>query len=246
MRMSDITRIAMWSGPRNISTAMMRAFENRSDCAVIDEPFYAHYLLMTDLDHPGKSEILKAHEANWQKVAEQITGPGPGGVRVIYQKHMAHHMLRSIGHGWFGELVHGFLIREPRHMVASYAQKREVVTPSDLGVDLQKSLYEEISDKFGQDPPVLLADDVLKNPKVVLGRLCLSLGIPFDEAMLSWPQGSRGSDGVWAKHWYEAVEASTGFKPYEEKDIHLSDELEAVAAACQPAFDWLHERRLQP
>lgn len=223
---------------------MMRAFENRSDCMVIDEPFYAHYLLMTDLDHPGKEEILKTHETNWEEVARQLTGKVSGGARIFYQKHMAHHMLASVGHGWFGEMSHAFLIRDPRAMVASYAQKREVVTPSDLGLDIQKALYQEVSFKTGQEPPILLADDVLKSPKAMLSKLCDRLHIPFEGAMLSWPKGRRSSDGIWAKHWYGAVEASTGFRPFEEKTHSLPGELEAVAEASMPAFEWLCERRL--
>jgi len=111
-------RIAMWSGPRNISTAMMRSFENRGDCAVVDEPFYAHYLARTGLDHPARDEVIAAGETDWHDVVAMLTGPVPGGRTVFYQKHMTHHMLPHIGHEWFADVAHVFLIRDPREVLA--------------------------------------------------------------------------------------------------------------------------------
>ena len=145
--MSGSVRIAMWSGPRNISTAMMRAFENRADCAVIDEPFYAHYLKQTQSDHPAREAVIAAGETDWRRVVAALTGPVPDGRRVFYQKHMTHHMLRHIGHDWFGQLSHAFLIRDPRAVLLSYIKSRPdaEVTADDIGVPQQAALYDEIA-----------------------------------------------------------------------------------------------------
>jgi len=242
---SEPHRIAMWSGPRNISTAMMRAFENRADCTVVDEPFYAHYLKVTGIEHPGRDEVIAAQTTEWQDVVEGLVGPVPGGRRIFYQKHMAHHMTGEIGHGWFGDVTHAFLIRSPEEMVASYALKREAVTPEDLGLDLQVSLYKEVEAMTGKAPPVINARDVLGDPEGVLSKLCDALGLEFDKAMLHWPKGRRESDGVWAKYWYHAVEASTGFKPYEVKEIALPSPLKDVAQHCRAPYDWLNDKRLR-
>lgn len=244
--MPEPVRIAMWSGPRNISTAMMRAFENRPDCAVLDEPFYAVYLDQTKSDHPGFEEVVASQPTNWRDVVVSLLAPVPGAAAIYYQKHMAHHMLPEIGHDWFGGFRHAFLIRDPEEIVASYVQKREGVAPEDLGLDVQVNLYKEVIDRTGNTPVVINAEDILKDPTAHLARLCESLEISFDHAMLSWPKGARTSDGVWAKYWYHAVEASTEFAPYVEKDLSLSHELQAVADTCRPAYEYLNERRLMP
>ena len=237
-------RIAMWSGPRNISTAMMRAWENRADTKVIDEPFYAHYLKTTGVDHPMRDEILDSQPNNWGEVAGDIVGPGPGGVDIWYQKHMTHHMIPEVGRDWFRHVRHAFLIRDPREMLASYAAKRTDVTPADLGAKLQAELYEEVIERTGRTPPVIDAADVLRDPRAMLQALCAALDVPFDDAMLAWPAGPRATDGVWAAHWYASVEASTGFKPYEPRDIVLTSEQEAIAATCMPPYQRLWERRI--
>lgn len=242
--MGEPIRIAMWSGPRNISTALMRAFENRADCAVLDEPFYAFYLNETGSDHPGFEEVIASQSTDWRDVADGLLGPVPEGAAIYYQKHMAHHMLPEIGHDWFEEFRHAFLIRDPEEMVASYAQRRESVTPEDLGLDIQSSLYKEVLEKTGRAPVVINAKDVLLDPQGHLGRLCATLDIPFDPAMLSWPEGRRESDGVWAKYWYQAVESSTEFAPYAKREPLLSGPLKAVVKACQPAYHYLNDRRL--
>jgi Sulfotransferase domain len=206
-------RIAMWSGPRNISTAMMRAFENRADTAVWDEPFYAAYLKETGLDHPMRDEILRHHETDWREVAAATIGPVPDGAAVFYQKHMTHHMIDEIGRGWMDheDMRHAFLIRDPESVIASYAAKREVVTLDDIGFRQQSELFDRVADTLGKAPPVVDSRDVLADPEAMLGKLCEHLEIVFDPAMLTWPAGQRSSDGVWASHWYHAVETSTGF-----------------------------------
>ncbi len=115
-------RVAMWSGPRNISTALMRSFEARPDTVVVDEPLYAHYLAVTGIDHPGREHIMASQPTRWQEVAAGLTGPLPGDPAVHYQKHMAHHLLPGVGRDWLGGLTHAFLIRDPAHVVASYSR----------------------------------------------------------------------------------------------------------------------------
>ena len=237
-------RIAMWSGPRNISTALMRAFENRADCAVVDEPLYAHYLAETGHDHPMRAEVLASQPNDWRTVAAALTGPIPGGAQVFYQKHMSHHLLPGIEREWMRGITHAFLIRDPRAMLASYRQKREEVSLTDLGLPQQVALFDWIEAELGVSPPVIDSRDVLESPRALLTALCAQLGIAFDQAMLTWPAGPRDSDGVWAPWWYDAVLRSTGWQPFFEKPIELTGELEAIAAEAQPLYDQLYARRL--
>ena len=238
-------RIAMWSGPRNISTAMMRSFENRADCAVSDEPFYAHYLAATGIEHPMREAVIASQPTDWRDVVKAITGPAPGGAPVWYQKHMTHHMIAGVGREWFGAMRHAFLIRDPRAMAASYAAKRQGATAADLGAQLQAELYDEVTASTGSAPPVIDAADVLADPAGMLSLLCDALSLPFDPAMLAWPAGARDSDGVWGDHWYASVRASTGFAAPQEREIRLSPGLEAVAEACMPFYARLHGKRLR-
>jgi hypothetical protein len=207
----DTVRIAMWSGPRNLSTAMMRSFGNRTDCVVSDEPFYAAYLKLTGLDHPMRAAVLQHHESDWRAVARELEGPAPAGKPIWYQKHMTHHMLPAIGRGWMRACRHAFLIRHPARVLASYAAKRQAVGLADIGLIAQVALFEEAAALAGTPPPVVDADAILADPRRQLRRLCGALEIPFNEAMLNWPPGPRDTDGVWASHWYESVNRSTGF-----------------------------------
>ena len=240
-----VTRIALWSGPRNISTALMRAFENRDDSIVVDEPFYAYYLKTTGLEHPIGDEILASQPNDWREVAAQLVGPVPEGIGVFYQKQMAHHFLPEIGREWLKQVRHGLLIREPRAMIASYVQKRGAPTLEDLGFPQQVALYDWLVEQTGLAPPVVDSRQVLEDTRGVLGALCEAFGVGFQEAMLSWPAGKRDSDGVWADHWYDAVVKSTGFQPYEPKEVRLAPELESLAEAAQEHYSYLFERRLQ-
>jgi hypothetical protein len=231
-------RVAMWSGPRNISTAMMRSFGSRADTFVADEPLYAHYLAVTGLDHPGRDEVLAAQSTRWQDVAAALTGPVPSGADVFYQKHMAHHLLPGVGRSWLGALTHAFLIRDPAHVVASYARVRGEPTLADLGWPQQVELFRE----YGG--PVVDAADVLRDPAAVLGRLCAALGLDFDPAMLAWSPGPRDTDGVWAPHWYAAVEASTGFAPHDPAPAVVPPRLRALVEQALPYYEELAAHRL--
>ncbi len=234
----------MWSGPRTISTALLRAWGSRDDTIVCDEPLYAHYLLKTGADHPGREEILAAHETDWRKVVSRLTAPLPPGKNVFYQKHMAHHLLPEIGRDWLSSLTHAFLIRDPGEMLASLVR----VTPNprleDTGLPQQWEIFERERAHTGATPPVVDARDVLDDPPGLLRRLCESLGVPFRETMLRWDPGPRDTDGVWARHWYAAVEASTGFEPLRAKPVRLSDRLAELHAECLDYYRKLHGYRL--
>lgn len=234
----------MWSGPRNISTAMMRAWENRPDTAVCDEPLYGHYLLETGLDHPGRDDVIASQETDWRKVIADLKGPIPGGRTVFYQKHMTHHFLAGIGHGWLDGMVNCFLIRDPREVIASYARARSDPTIHDLGFPQQLEIFERVQSRTGRTPPVLDSRDILENPRRMLGLLCDAVGVAFSETMLKWPPGPRPTDGVWAKHWYESVERSTGFAPYRPPGLAVSDALLPLVEACEPYYRRLHAVRL--
>jgi hypothetical protein len=237
-------RIAMWSGPRNISTAMMRSFENREDTAVIDEPFYAAYLAATGLDHPMRDEVLASQPNDWRDVAKQLLGAVPGRSTIFYQKHMTHHMLPEFGQDWIAHCRNAFLIRAPEAVLASYAQKRGEVTLADIGFVQQRELFEREADRLGRAPPVVEGDDVTRNPKAALMALCSLLDIPFSQRMLAWPAGPRPTDGVWAPAWYEAVERSTGFAAPHAEAKSLRSVHQAIADAARPHYEHLAAHKL--
>lgn len=240
----DSLRIAMWSGPRNISTAMMRAWENREDTAVIDEPFYAHYLLATGVQHPGRDDVIAAQDNDAAEVAAMLTGPIPDDRPIWYQKHMTQHMLPDMPLDWLDRVSNCFLIREPTAVVASFTIQRPDAAAWELGFAQQAHLFDHVCDRLGTAPPVIDASDVLKNPAAVLGTLCARLGIVFSPRMLQWPRGPRASDGVWAPHWYAAVERSTGFAPWREHRVTLSDFQHRLVEQCQLHYERLSLHRL--
>jgi hypothetical protein len=238
-------RLAMWSGPRNISTTMMRAWENREDAVVVDEPLYAHYLIATGVDHPGREEVIVSQPNDWRMVAKQLTGPIPDGKGIWYQKHMTQHVLADMDLDWLEGLSNCFLIRRPELVVASFTKVRPDAALWELGFEQQTRIFEHVSQELGVAPPVLDAEDVLRDPKTMLGAFCERLGIPFSERMLHWPAGPRTSDGVWAPHWYGAVERSTGFEPYGPRMPKLSGFQQGLAEKCRPHYDALAKHRLR-
>lgn len=238
-------RLAMWSGPRNISTAMMRAFENRSDCFVSDEPLYAAFLKQTGLEHPGAAEVIAEGECDWRKVTDYLTGPIPGEKKLWYQKHMSHHLLPGMDHAWIYGLCNVFLIRQPDAVVASYIKSRSEITPEDIGLLQQAVLFDELRQETGKSPLIIDSGEFLGNPRGFLEVLCAHAGIAFEPSMLSWPAGQRDSDGIWAKHWYASVWRSTGFETRPERMPALSKAHQKIADACRPAYDHLAERRVR-
>lgn len=242
------TRVSVWSGPRNLSTALMRSWENRPDCHVVDEPFYAAYLARTGIEHPGGDVVVAAGETDPVRVVASLLAPPSDGAPVAYAKQMAHHLLPEDHLAWTLQVRDVLLVRDPAEVVASYVRSRESCTPDDLGVPQQARLaasWEAAGLVVGKDVPVVDAADFLRDPEAHLRWLCDWLGIDFTPVMLSWPPGPRDSDGVWAPWWYDAVLASTGFEAPRPREVVLSPAGAAVADACRPAYEALRERRLR-
>jgi Sulfotransferase domain len=225
---------------------MMRAWENRGDTAVWDEPLYAFYLHRTGLDHPGAEEVIAAGDTDWRDVVAAIVGPVPGDKPIYFQKHMTHHLLDEVDRDWLARLQNCFLIRNPREVIASYARTRPAVTVSDVGIPQQAEIFAHARRTAGAPPLVLDSRDVLEDPRAMLTALCEALDVPFSERMLSWPAGPRSSDGVWARYWYDAVQASSGFAAYVPKAHALPRALEPLAEECAPHYRDLYEQRLRP
>lgn len=234
--MAETIRIAMWSGPRNISTAMMRAWSSRADCRVMDEPFYAAYLATTGIDHPMRDAVIASQPTEWPVVAEECATAS--GAPIVFQKHMCQHMIPGAPLGWMADCRHAFLIRPPEEVALSYAARRGEVVEEDLGFRRQAELFDHACQISGEAPPVVAAADVLADPGRTLAALTRALGVSWDPAMLSWPRGPHQDDGVWGAHWYRSVNASTGFAPperhaYQEPPSRLL----RVIEACRPFYD---------
>ena len=245
----DVLRLAMWSGPRNLSTAFMRSWGNREDTVVVDEPFYAHYLAATGIDHPGRDEVIASQPTDWRRVVDSLLAPVPDGVRIFYQKQMAHHLLPDMGREWLDQVTHAFLIRDPRSMVASLGDKLGSFGLLQTGLPQQVEIFEHVVARTGRAPPVLDSDDLLRAPEPMLRALCDALEVPFSARMLWWPAGMRSTDGVWSKYWYDRVEQSTGFAgPPAVDATHapLSPALAAIEARCRPLYEKLRAHRLRP
>ncbi len=248
-------RICMWSGPRNVSTAMMRSWEARGDCHVSDEPLYAYYLHQTGLDHPCREEVIRSQSRDWAELGVQLSAAPPQGKALWFQKHMAHHLLTGLDRGWMRGCLHCFLIRDPRAVVASYVRARpEVIrrgtdgvvqvdlAPEELGFLQQAELLRWAEEELGQRCPVVDSADLLHDPAPVLEGLCEALGVPWTEGMLSWAPGPRETDGVWARHWYANVERSSGFVPRAQAKVELDPVLEPVVEELQAAYEMLRQR----
>ncbi|MDO5704853.1 MAG: HAD family hydrolase [Paracoccus sp. (in: a-proteobacteria)] len=234
-------RVAMWSGPRNLSTAMMRSFGARGDCACVDEPFYAHYLLRTGLDHPMRDQVIASQPADWRAARDAMLADGSQPIQ--YQKHMVQHMLPGMDTGWLDGLTNVFLIREPERVVASFANKRGQPDPAELGFARQRALFDELAAR-GPRPVVIDSADIRRSPEPALRALCGAIGIPFTAQMLSWTPGAKPHDGVWGAHWYDAVNASIGFAEAEGPLPVLHGALAGLAADLRPDYQALARYRL--
>ncbi len=232
-------RIAMWSGPRSISTAMMRSWENRPDCTVVDEPFYACYLRETGLPHPGKEAIMASQSSDRTEVIRQLT-EHPVATPLFYQKHMTKHMPPGMDMGWCAGLRHCFIVRDPAEAIASYLKMMPSVDEQAIGIARQAELFREIASVTGEPPCVVDAADVLRDPDAALASLCAHLGVPYlPDSMLSWPPGRRKSDGVWAPHWYGNVEQSTGFRHPSPSVPKVPEEYRALCDKARQDYEWL-------
>ncbi len=236
-------KIAMWSGPRNLSTAMMYSFAARADCAVVDEPFYAAYLDRTGIDHPMRAETMASQSLDVDSIAAGLIGTNPAQKRHYYQKHMTQHMVQGIPRDWMAGVTNVFLIRHPARVVASFANKYPDVAEADIGFRQQLEIYDHIL-SLGQQPVVIDSNDIRENPEVALKKLCQSIGIEWDASMLSWKKGGHSADGVWAAHWYDAVHNSDGFSSAEGPLPKLKGRLADLVESVLPAYQKLAARKL--
>jgi hypothetical protein len=234
-------RIAMWSGPRNISTAMMRAFENRSDCEVWDEPLYGYYLSATGVQHPGAAEVIADQGTDWRDITNRCAGEIPAQKAIFYQKQMTLHLLPEIDRQWISSLNNCFLIREPERVVASYRAVRQDLTLADIGFVQQAELFDYVNETTGEIPLVIDSRKFLLDPEAGLHRLCNRLGLEFESGMLSWPKGARESDGVWARYWYDSVWNSTGFASYQEQPLSLKASDQLIADQARIYYEHLYQ-----
>lgn len=223
----------------------MRAWGNRPDTFVCDEPFYACYLQATGSDHPGRDEVIAAGETDWQKVIDWLTGEAPGGKSIFFQKQMTHHLLPEIDRQWLEQVANCFLIRDPREVIVSYLKKNRDPTAEDVGYPQQAEIFRRVREQSGETPPVLDARDVLADPRRMLGQLCQRVGVEFLDSMLAWPPGLRETDGVWAKYWYAEVQTSTGFKPYAARNEDVPARLADVHRQCLESYEELYQYRMK-
>ncbi|MGP1353739.1 MAG: HAD family hydrolase [Parasphingopyxis sp.] len=237
-------RIAMWSGPRNISTAMMRSFGSRADCHVSDEPYYGAYLKDTGFAHPMADAIIADMDCDWRSITKTLNGDPPDGSAIWYQKHMPSEMVGPVDIGDLNAHRHAFLIRDPKRMIASYAKKMEAVTFEDMGLERLHLYFRMEADRLGKAPPVIEGADILDAPGPMLEALCKALDIPWYPSMLHWEPGRRDTDGIWAPHWYNRVEASTGFEGDDRGPVQLPDEYRALYERCRPHYEALRAHKL--
>lgn len=242
--MTSPTRLAMWSGPRNVSTALMRSFDSRPDSVVCDEPLYAHYLDVTGLDHPGAPAIVEQHEADWRKVVDWLTGPLEEGKTLFYQKHMAHHLLPNIERGWLDQLTNVFLIRDPSQMLTSLLEILPEPRLEDTGYPQQVELFEAQRSRTGETPIVIDSKDLLENPAAMLSALCQRVGLEYSDAMLTWESGLRPTDGCWAEDWYGNALSSTGFQPYRAKEVRVPERFQELESQAIELYQRLWPARL--
>lgn len=236
------TRINSWSGPRNVSTALMRSFSRRADTRAVDEPLYGHYLKTTGAPHPGRDELVQILQTNADTVInEVILGPCDRGV--LFLKQMVHHLTPDVDLSFLDECVNVMLIRDPAEVISSLVNQLPDPTPRDVGLERQVTLFRDLC-RRGQEPPVLDARGLLSDPEGVLGELCNRVGIGWDLAMLSWPPGPQPEDGPWSKYWYDNVQRSTGFEPYRPKGVTIPPHCNQLLAASRAHYEELLEHAI--
>lgn len=240
--LDSVLRINLWSGPRNVSTALMYSFAQRDDTRVVDEPLYAHYLKFSGAAHPGREQVLAAQSADAERVIEEVI-LGPCDRPVLFMKQMAHHLL-AVDRAFLAKTRNVLLIRDPEEMLPSLAKNLRSPRLADTGLAFQTTLARDLL-RLGQDAPVLDARELLMDPRNVLAELCRRLSIAFDDAMLSWTPGAREEDGVWAPHWYSAVHGSSGFEPYRKKTAPFPNALKPLLDECRPHYEELSETAIR-
>jgi len=234
--------ICLWSGPRNVSTALMYSFAQRPDTRVVDEPLYGHFLRVTGTIHPGREEVLAAVDCDGDRVMRELLVETPENPPVLFLKQMAHHLV-DVDRSFLARAANVFLIRDPEQMLPSLTIQLPGATLADTGLRMQWELYQALV-AMEQTPAVIDARELLLDPAGVLERLCRHLRIPFTEAMLHWESGARPEDGIWAPYWYHAVHRSTGFAPYRHKQEFPQD-LQPLLEECAPWYDRLYEHAIR-
>lgn len=235
-------RICLWSGPRNISTAVMYSFAQRSDTRVIDEPLYAHYLRVSEADHPGRATVLAAMDQDGERVVQEII-LGPSDRPILFMKQMAHHLI-ELDRDFLNRTANILLIRDPEEVLRSLSRQLPKPQLQDTGLEVQAELCDYL-DRIEQKVSIIDARELLLNPESVLRQLCIELEIPYDSAMLTWPPGARSEDGVWAPYWYETVHRSSGFMAYEPKSSPFPKFLEPLLEECKPYYAALYTRSIR-
>ena len=225
----------MWSGPRNLSTALMRSFENREDTKVWYEPFYAYYLKETKKDHPLANEIINKYETNLEKIIDLVTAEKDF---IYFQKHMSHHIIKKIPINWITKGINCFLIRHPKEVLLSYIQKNDLIDSNDLGYPAQLRLFNYIKTS-NKKILVIDAKDLSEKPEIILKKICKKINIPFTEKMLNWPKGRRDSDGIWEKIWYKNVKSSTSFNKILNKEYEIPKKYNHIYNECLRIYDQL-------
>lgn len=225
----------MWSGPRNLSTALMRSFENREDTKVWDEPFYAYYLKETKKNHPLANEIINKYETNLDKIIDLVTAEKDF---IYFQKHMSHHIIKKIPINWITKGINCFLIRHPKEVLLSYIQKNDLIDSNDLGYPAQLRLFNYIKTS-NKKILVIDAKDLSEKPEIILKKICKKINIPFTEKMLNWPKGRRDSDGIWEKIWYKNVKSSTSFNKILNKEYEIPKKYNHIYNECLKIYDQL-------
>lgn len=236
-------RINCWSGPRNVSTALMRSFSQRADTRALDEPLYGYYLLTTGAPHPGRDELIEVLETDVDKIVND-TILGPCDRPVLFMKQMVHHLTPELDLGFLDRCVNVLLIRDPADVISSLVNQLPEPTMRDVGMERLTELFDDLRSR-GQDPPVLDSREILLDPAAVLSQLCDRVGIEWDESMLSWPSGPQPEDGAWARYWYDSLQNSTGFTPYRKKDAVVPEHCRQLLEECQPHYDALLEHALK-
>lgn len=237
-------RIAMWSGPRNISTALMYSFNNRTDTICTDEPLYSNYLLNTDIKHPGKMEIINSNHSDVNKIIDELCSGNLLESEIHYQKHMAHHLLPNMPISWISNLNNCILIRNPKEVIHSLSKKISNISLKSTGLPEQIRISEFILENTGKNALIIDSSDILRNPEIMLTKLCMELGINFDKSMLSWETGPKECDGIWSKYWYQEVWETSTFKPYNSNKIELSKDNNTIYQESKPLYDRLYSLRI--
>lgn len=230
--------VACWSGPRNISTALMRSWSSRKDTYVTDEPFYAYYLKETQINHPMYEKIINHYFSDYDKIVNQLLSEVPNKKIIWYQKHMAHHLIDLTKLDWIKKCENCILLRHPKEVISSYTAKNKLNSITELGYPQQFAIVKFLKES-NQRFKIIDSADLLKNPKKVLFDWCKSINIKFDESMLQWKKGSHPNDGIWWKHWYNNVIETTGFQKYQEKDISIEIEYDSIYNDSMKYYNYL-------